>query len=325
MTRTVGLNVVGVVTIVVVLIVLPMVIGSLRPSFFSGYHDLTRSYDSLQASAHTGIACGECHVDPRGSLVGGLALAADFYANLPKKEKAPVFVKFSKPGKEACLACHRTDWSMDSTKTATVPHPAHLRVASETRECVTCHKWAAHEEVYQEKHKDMPFSGVCVAFGCHVGTKTTAECSTCHHSLRKGGPVWTVEHRTVVQKIGANACFESCHEAAQCRLCHTTGKRPVFTGLATKTGLEAIEVLHVKPTWIQQHGTEALKDPSKCLKCHVSEGECRDCHARRPAFHGSKKTWTGVHKKVAKDERRCLTCHKKPWCTECHDAFKEMR
>lgn len=319
------LNALGIGAAIAVLVALPMVMGSVQPGFFSGYHSLSRNYQALQTSGHTDIACGQCHIDSRGTVVSKLALVGDFYANIAKKDKAAVFVKFDSPSNEACVSCHREDWSEDSSQTATVPHPAHLRVLTEKRECVKCHKWTAHEEVYMQKHKTMPFSGVCVAYGCHVGTKTTEECDTCHHSLRTEGPKWSAEHPKVVGEIGANACFESCHDNAQCVLCHTTGKTPVFTGLATKTGLEAIETLHIKATWIKQHGSVALKDESKCFACHVSDAECKDCHSIRPAFHGSTRTWTGVHKNVSKDERRCLACHEKPWCEECHDAFKEMR
>ena len=139
----------------------------------------------------------------------------------------------------------------------------------------------------------MPFSGVCATYGCHAGWKSAEECATCHHTLLDDKEAWKKAHPKAVQAIGPNACLETCHDADQCRLCHTTGKIPVFTGLAAQTGLKAIEALHVKANWMEQHGTLALADKSKCLVCHVSEGECQDCHALRPAFHGSTKTWIG--------------------------------
>jgi hypothetical protein len=203
-----------------------------------------------------------------------------------------------------------------------------MRVASETRECVKCHKWVAHEEIQMKKHKEMPFSGVCVAYGCHVGVKTNEDCYSCHHVLDETAASWKTDHPKVVQETGANGCLEACHSADQCRQCHTTGVRPTFTGLATETGLKAIEALHVKDDWIKRHGPEALKaGQDKCMKCHVSDGECRDCHTTRPESHGPTDSWIGQHKNVAKavDEPRCLTCHKKPWCEDCHKQFKEMR
>ena len=175
-----------------------------------------------------------------------------------------------------------------------------------------------------QKHKSMPFSTVCASFGCHVGWKTTDECGSCHHSLQEGKGEWKKVHRVTVQAFGPNGCLESCHDAGQCRQCHTTGKRPVFKsgGVA---GVTQIEREHVKKTWLAKHGSFALADETKCLVCHVSEGECQDCHAKRPAFHGSPSTWLTRHKDLAKNKKRCLTCHQQKFCDDCHKQFKEMR
>jgi hypothetical protein len=314
----------GAVVVLAVLIGVPLASAD-SAGFFSRYKNLSQSYERLESSSHKGLPCGACHFDRRNVLVRDLALAGDFYANILGKQASPIFTAFQAPTNDACLGCHRGDWSMESSRTAQVPHPAHLRVAAETRDCVKCHKWTAHEESYMQKHKAMPFSGVCVAYGCHVGTKKTDECSGCHHSLAKGD--WKAEHPKLVRVAGPNGCLESCHEIAQCRECHTTGKQPHVQGVAVQAGLQAIQILHVKPDWIERHGSIARDEQPQCMKCHVSDGECRACHARRPAFHGPQNSWIGTHKNVAKDnERRCVTaCHEKPWCDECHKQFKEMR
>lgn len=316
----------GVVLAVVALAGVPLAIAS-RPAYFARYHWLARNYGRLEASAHKGLACTDCHVDPRGSGVHDLALIGDFYASLLARRSTPTFVKFAPPRSTACLRCHRNDWSDASARTSRVPHPAHLRVATETRDCVKCHKWTAHEEITMQKHKKMPFSGVCVAYGCHVGTKKTAECTNCHHRLNETDQQWKTDHPNVVRAVGPNGCLETCHDANQCRTCHTTGKTPTFNGLATETGLETIETEHVKSTWPRQHGAFALTDRAQCMKCHVSDTQCRECHSQRPAFHGSTSSWIGTHKNVAKKvtDPRCLECHRKPWCDACHRQFKEMR
>lgn len=317
--------VVAVVAAVVAAVIGVPVVSMDSPAFFTRYPELSKNYEKLETSSHKGLTCSDCHKDGRNPVVHDLALAGDFYASMVSKQKTPIFTKFAAPTSDACLACHRNDWSDDASRTAKVPHPAHLRVASETRDCVKCHKWTAHEETTMQKHKEMPFSGVCVAYGCHVGTKTTDQCPTCHHSLWQG--VWKTDHPKVVQAVGANGCLEQCHDISQCRQCHTTGKAPTVNGPAVQAGLQAIQTQHVKPDWIQQHGTFAMTDQSQCMKCHVSDGECRDCHSRRPAFHGSQSTWIGTHKNVAKgNEQRCTAmCHQKSWCDACHKQFKEMR
>lgn len=314
-----GLVVATVVAVSVALLV------TARPGYFAKYQRLERRHATLQTSVHRDTACNVCHVDRRGAFVSGAARVGDFYRGLVSTPVEPLFMAMTKPGNDACLACHRYDWSDEASKTMKIPHPAHLRVASETRECVTCHKWTAHEEAYQVKHTSMPFSGVCASFGCHVGTKPLDACVNCHHVLQEGRGEWKLVHRATVRSYGPNACLEFCHDADQCRLCHTTGRTPVLPSGVATAGVSAVERLHVRRDWIAQHGAIALEDPRKCIVCHVSEGECADCHSQRPAFHGPQETWLTRHKALSKDERRCLTCHKKPWCDECHKQFKEMR
>ncbi len=309
----------------VVLLAVPLVATSVSPAFFGRYHDLTQDVDALQASMHAGIPCASCHADTRPPVVATLALAGEFYAGLVRPPREPRFLTFDPPRRQACLACHETAWSHDNERTMRIPHPVHLRLADETRECVECHKWTAHDEVQIEPHKEMPFSGVCVAYGCHVGFRAADECTSCHHALREGPLTWAEEHPVVARTIGINACLEACHDADQCRLCHTTGERPVFDGLRTETGLEAIERLHVRPDWTDSHGPIAFEDQAACMRCHVTDNECRSCHAHRPASHDPVETWISRHKDVVEDERRCLTCHEESWCQECHDQFKEMR
>ncbi len=303
-------------------VAVPLVVTS-SAGFFSRYHLLNRRYVNLEHSAHEGVGCRDCH--ETNAIVNGIQLTGDFYVSLFTKEPLPRYFKFSKPTNEACLACHAGDWN---SKAGLIPHPAHERVATETRSCVGCHKWTAHLETYIAGHKTMPFSGVCVAYGCHVGTKQTSQCFDCHHVLRPDAANWKTEHPRIVRTFGENACLESCHKVAQCEQCHTTGKVPTFTGLTLETGMKAIEVLHVKPQWTPvYHGQEALKDQTRCLRCHQTKAYCTECHLQRPAFHGSPATWLGRHPKVAKnlDDPRCLECHQKAWCNTCHQKFKEMR
>jgi hypothetical protein len=318
----------AVVTVILLIAALavPLAVSS-TPQFFSRYHLLNRRFVNLENSAHEGIACRQCHqTQPVGN---GISLVGDFYRSFVTTDTDSTlrFFKFAPPTREACLKCHEDDWSDDAARTKRIPHPAHLRVASENRNCVDCHKWTAHFEKFMEKHKKMPFSGVCVSYGCHVGTKKKDQCFNCHHVLHESGDQWKTEHASVVATTGESACLETCHKVEQCQQCHTTGVKPKFNGLPIEVGMKAIEALHVKPDWTSRyHGAEAIKDKAKCLLCHQSVGECDECHLQRPAFHGATETWIGRHSKQAKavDDPRCLACHKKPWCEECHQKFKEM-
>lgn len=322
--RAVGVAAAVVVLAALAAVAVPLVVTS-TPSFFSRYHLLERRFVNLEDSAHEGIGCRACHETK--PLDNGVALIADFYRSLVTSEPLPAYFTFGPPRPEACLACHENDWSVEASRTARIPHPAHQRVASERRDCVGCHKWTAHVESVMRKHKTMPFSGVCVAYGCHVGTKATSQCFDCHHVLHVDAERWVTQHAQVVRTTGENACLEACHKVSQCQDCHTTGVRPAFFGPPIEIGMKAIEELHVRKDWTPRyHGAEALKDEKRCMLCHVSQAECVECHRQRPAFHGATSTWIGRHKKTSTrvDDPRCLTCHDKSWCEDCHRQFKEM-
>jgi len=302
----------------------PLVATS-SPDFFARYHLLERRYVNLVDSAHEGISCRTCH--ETNAVRNGLQLISDYYVSFVRRDAVPEYFTFQPPTREACLSCHKGDWSMRAERTGTIPHPAHLRVAEETRECVSCHKWTAHFETYMEKHKTMPFSGVCVAYGCHVGTKTVEQCFDCHHVLHAEADQWRTRHPQVARATGQAACLEACHDIGQCQMCHTTGEVPEFDGLPIEVSMKSIEQLHVKPEWTERyHGVEALKARDNCLLCHQSEGECGECHRERPASHGSTTTWIGRHKNHTdrNDDPRCIECHQRTWCEDCHAQFKEM-
>lgn len=306
-------------------LVVPLVATS-TPKFFARYHLLNRRYVNLQGSAHEGIGCRACH--EKQALNNGVELTLDFYASLVRPSDLPRFFTFEPPRRERCLACHEDGWSFTAARTERIPHPAHPRLAAETRECARCHKWTAHLEPWMEKHKKMPFSGVCVAYGCHAGTKDADQCLSCHHILHESAAEWREKHASVAASIGKNACLERCHDVAQCQTCHTTGRTPRFAGQTFIAGMERIEALHISDDWTRRHhGREALRDRAKCALCHQASGECDECHRERPAFHGRDTVaWIGRHSKHTKDvdDPRCLECHDGPWCEKCHVQFKEM-
>jgi len=318
-----GIVAVALVVAVTVGIVVALLATS-TPGFFSRYHLLNRRFVNLEGSAHEGIGCRVCH--ETSPVANGAQLAGDLYRSLVTSEPVPAYYKFKPPTRQACLKCHEDDWSHSTDRVGKIPHPAHLRTADDPRDCVRCHKWTAHLETYMQKHKKMPFSGVCVAYGCHVGTKRTDQCLNCHHILHEDAKEWTKRHPEVVADMGENACLESCHTEAQCQQCHTTGVTPEFTGMKVQVGMDAIEELHVKPAWLQVHGEEARKNLAKCNLCHQETGECDECHRNRPKSHGEPLTWIGRHAKATKDvnDPRCMTCHEQSFCDECHAQFKEM-
>lgn len=334
--RWVGLVIAALIAVVIIAVTVALVSTS-RSAWYGSYADLANNYENLQDSVHADLRCEQCHYDERGPFAHEVALVGEFYGDLVAPTEDLRFVQMATPTREACLTCHHEDWSDNASRTVKIPHPAHLRVADVTDECVECHKWTGHDEVYIERHKEMPFSSVCASFDCHAGWKSTQECGDCHHVVQEDAGDWRVVHKETVRLAGPNGCLEACHDADQCRQCHTTGKRPDFPKDAPGTTLKALEREHVKDDWMQKHGAAGLADEEACFTCHVSAAECEDCHSERPEFHGLKGTWLNRHAEFASDmkdgksvpnpdkEKRCLVCHERQYCDDCHEQFEEMR
>ena len=315
---------VGLVVVAIVLAVaVPATLMS-HPGVIGRIGEFSDNHTTLQASLHADLACGDCHVDSRGRALGTVAAVADFYRTVLSPETEPAYIDLAAPTADACRKCHMESWSDNAERTTRIPHPAHLRLSEETRDCVECHKWTAHLEDYLEEHKSIPFSGVCAAYGCHSGWKGMDECADCHHTLLDEPAQWQTGHADVVFARGDGGCLELCHEVNQCRMCHTTGETP-FTGLPEQTERDVIETAHARPNWTRVHGAVALEDQSVCSSCHISVGPCQNCHARRPDSHGAEGTWISAHKDAVDDDRQCVTCHERSYCDYCHDQFKEMR
>jgi hypothetical protein len=310
--------------VVVLALVIPLLLMS-RPAYFAERLGYTENYEALQTSAHSGMSCTQCHGRSGQEVVEAAAATGDFYRSLFPGYEEPLFVELEKPTRDACVECHETDWTYNTESITRIPHPAHLAVRTEMRDCVGCHKWTAHQEKEIKNHQTMPFSGVCTSYGCHVGWKQPDTCANCHHSLEPKPGDFKKAHPDIVFASGDGGCLESCHEVKQCQQCHTTGVSPDFGPTNTDAGLKEIETLHVRVSWISQHGSKALEDQSKCLRCHISTGKCDSCHEQRPASHGQGDTWIGQHKTANAKPPHCLTCHEQVWCDDCHDQFEEMR
>lgn len=297
------------------------------PSFLSRFGNLAPRYKTWHSSKHRDVSCFECHYGNQTDAAYRLSLIAEFYKGLmsPGGSK-PAILKLERPTSQSCLKCHSEEWNIDSSRLVRIPHPAHIRVVDEKRDCVKCHKWVAHAEKYTEKHKKITFTGICTSYGCHSGTKSPQECRFCHHTQSFPAPEWRRKHPGVALVRGTNSCLDYCHQAKQCRTCHTTGKNPFVGAAKTSRGPRALIAKHSNPRWIVFHGAEARVDRNRCFYCHGAASVCTECHSRRPAFHGPKATWLQAHQKQGKaNKTRCLACHSQKDCDSCHTLFKEGR
>jgi hypothetical protein len=319
-----------IILLVIILIALPLFIAS-RPAFFAGYRDLKSAYQSWNTSSHKEVTCVECHV-PSGFLTGvsyRLKTIAEFYkrafSRSPVKETA--LIDFKKPTNESCLTCHGKQRKLPEHPLVRIPHTAHVNLTEEKRTCVKCHKWLVHSEKQQKKHKTLPFTGICTAYGCHSGTVKVQECKDCHHREVITATVWRQKHPQVVSTRGSNACLEYCHQASFCQTCHTTGKKPLISSTKISLVQTGLVVKHTMANWKDVHGKEAIVDTNRCLYCHSSIQVCTNCHKKSyPKSHRPKTTWLAAHKNKAKvNKKRCLFCHEEKVCNNCHQLFREVR
>lgn len=313
----------GVLTVALFLAVAVPLYATSKPAFYGSYQRFAQRYETWKTSEHRNVSCEACHVGAQDGVVYRATLVAEFYAG--RRSTKPVLASLPPATAEGCRQCHGQGRSFDLARLMKVPHPAHQDLAQEKRDCVRCHKWVAHSEKYQEKHKTIAFTGICMNFGCHSGTKTQKECRFCHHSQTYSQVTWRRVHPAVVAARGENNCMDYCHKPSQCRECHETGKNPFTVKSGTPKTLTGLIAKHSSPNWDAEHGREAQQGRERCFYCHGSYEACRECHSRRPAFHGPKATWLGRHQKIGKNKERCLACHDAKECTDCHNVFKEGR
>jgi hypothetical protein len=314
-----------VVFVLAVLIIYP-IYAVTNSRFYQGYSYSKSNYSAWLKSTHKDVRCVDCHRKP--GFINGVSFKAlsvvEFYKKIFVGADKSGLLK--KPSKEACQGCHERPATMLRAVSLKIPHRAHQDLGEIKNSCADCHKWLVHKEAYQEKHKKLPLSAVCLNYACHAGTEAKDSCSSCHHQAKISEVQWSTTHRDSVDKYGENGCFDYCHNVSYCQTCHTTGQKPtdgVTAGTAIQPG-DLISKHTNSPDWIREHGKEALNDEAKCLNCHMTIQYCNSCHKKRPASHGKERRWIAIHKKKAKDdEKGCLVCHKKKTCDDCHELFKE--
>lgn len=301
-------------------------------SFYAGQKNLKARYDSWRGSSHKNVSCAACHLKPGAgrAISYRLRTIREFYGGLVSDSGRKAVL--GKASSQACASCHegRTLRATDS-RVPLIPHQIHDARVGEQKDCLQCHKWLAHDEKFQARHKSLPLTGVCFKYGCHGEVRPARkvqECQSCHHQESVSSADWRKQrHPDVVNASGASRCFDYCHKPEWCRSCHLTGEKTPMEGV-TAISVQASSTLisrHASKGWLDFHGREALANSKKCLACHANFQLCKTCHSIRPTSHGRKETWLARHKKPAKEsDRGCLTCHQKRVCDRCHELFKEV-
>lgn len=116
------------------------------PDFCSSCHIMDDVYDSMMASTHAGISCGDCHL-PSDNIVNKLTFKAKsgmshVYYNTLGTAKIPEVLVATDDSEEAinsnCISCHEQ----------TVDNVDHFAKDS----CMDCHREIPHGKGFKKKH-----------------------------------------------------------------------------------------------------------------------------------------------------------------------------
>jgi len=230
----------------------------------------------------------------------GYQLRFKVFPMTDKKQLAALHKNSANVSKPECVACHGT--MLDSSVSL---HRLHL--SSELLpglQCHDCHqsidlsprgntvvvKWV-NEGFCKKCHSKFP--------GLSPGSPMRPEnfnedCTTCH----SGQHTFRHEQPYLSQVIAPKEC-PGCHG----------GRVLPWTPL------------HELPTWLQNHGHEALRvGKQSCFKCHdYGLKFCDACHKIKPPSHSPRDQWLVNHPAQAQaDTRVCFTCHQASFCKTCH-------
>ncbi len=282
------------------------------PRLCASCHELTPRVDSWSESAHSAVACVECHQTPREwyelpiELVDrGRLLAHDTLAHLEGDFEDPV--ETATAGAEpvsddVCLQCHSPNREATSGYRILIDHVEH---AERNGSCVSCHVRTAHP--LETRGRALSLMTQC--FTCHDSAEeaeASGECGLCHPADYELLPAsheteWRASHGDVA-RYDLPQC-EMCHVESFCSDCH------------------GLEMPHPSG-WDQEpngHVTAVEQDRVVCTPCHGEQPDsCTMCH--HTAYNPARGTWLGQHFLTVRQSgyTNCEDCHTLAFCAYCH-------
>lgn len=120
-----------------------------RPQFCGSCHEMEANYKSWQTSAHRGVDCLKCHVDPGPTALAKRKIAAlgELYGHFTGNYQKPIRARVNF---QNCLSCHNGSSKDPRAKDITTtqgPQAAafpHDDVISGKISCLECHQKVAH-------------------------------------------------------------------------------------------------------------------------------------------------------------------------------------
>lgn len=254
-------------------------------------HTMRPQYYTWQASSHAAATdCLSCHRQP--GIDGALQLTRDL-GRMAFQQVRGTYVsplRMLKPLEDgACLACHSYDRPTTPGGEFYIPHQPHTEM---NVSCVSCHSAVAHGDIGRRGMTALiPERDWDTSVAKEQLARTRLEplkesCMGCHYLRRVSN---------------------------SCTVCHAESMIPPD---------------HLADDFAVDHGDEAFADLGSCNFCHGMTGRrrlsirqypevaqyakanrfCFDCHARRPASHGTL-PWREHGEAARGNEDSCLACH----------------
>lgn len=246
-----------------------------------------------------------------------------------------------------CQVCHP---GFDQTAQKAPPRielpPANLRFDHKVHvdrkvECTVCHEGVPNAAL--ATRMELPKMATCLR--CHDGRTASGDCSTCHLTQARGGPLQLAFPSGLLKPMAGNpqgmdhgprfelnhgtraatqrATCMACHGEAECQRCHDALQKPLL----------------VHPNdFITTHPAFVRGNILKCDSCHRFQSFCAACHeragigmdadpallARNLRVHPDPAEWiqgTGPRSHgvaASRDLRQCIACHREESCGRCH-------
>ncbi|MDA8441356.1 MAG: NapC/NirT family cytochrome c [Peptococcaceae bacterium] len=289
-----------------IIVVGAVMVGALEYTMQSSFcgntcHEMRPEYTTWEASAHSQIACVDCHIAPGiGNLIKDkLHAMVQVYQHVTHTYSSPIKYPWDEETipNLVCLQCHSANRQYSPSGDIIIPHDKHI---AKGVLCINCHKGVTHGMISERgvsKASVIPFDDWTVALAAKemVPTYSSPRMDTCI------------------------ACHVQRGEPTNCTTCHS------------QIGIPASH--RNMPNWLDNHGIQAEKDIKVCDKCHsygfLNPGQdqnltvdqyarenvfCLNCHTKRPPNHGTEANqtpWIAAHGQIEKEKgiQNCLACH----------------
>lgn len=148
------------------------------PEFCDKCHIMNVYVDTWDASAHTGINCEHCHINPglfnfMGGKIAGLQVVANYITGNYDDDSFSASVSNA-----ACLQCHGDLLEQEKITFDSGITVSHFHIMDNGGKCMDCHSTVAHGESIPVGAATYPTMDRCMK--CHDGTTAPTDCKLCH-------------------------------------------------------------------------------------------------------------------------------------------------